>query len=176
LDVGCGDGRLAHGILQKRRDVEIRGVDVLVRTHTQIPVDRFDGQAIPYGDAGVDVVMCVDVLHHTQDPMVLLREAARIARTAIVIKDHLCDGLFAGPTLRLMDRVGNARHGVALPYSYWPRQRWLQAFRTLGLTIAAWMTDLRLYPQPASWIFDRSLHFISRLDVGRGGASAARRP
>jgi len=176
LDVGCGDGLLAHLVLQRRRDVEIRGVDVLVRNHTQIPVDCFDGQVIPYSDASLDVVMFVDVLHHTEDPMVLLREAARTARVAIVIKDHLRDGLFASPTLRFMDYIGNARHAVALPYNYWPQQRWLQAFRTLDVTIGVWKTDLRLYPRPASWIFDRSLHFVSRLDVRRGGASATRRP
>ncbi|HEX9900164.1 MAG TPA: class I SAM-dependent methyltransferase [Candidatus Methylomirabilis sp.] len=176
LDVGCGDGWLAHLIMQKRPDVHMKGIDVVVRRHTHVPVDCFDGQVIPYGDASVDVVMCVDVLHHTEDPMVLLREAVRTARRAIVIKDHLCDGLFAAPTLRCMDRVGNARHGVALPYNYWPRQRWLQAFRALDVTIGVWKTDLRLYPRPASWIFDRSLHFISRLDVRRGGASAMRRP
>lgn len=171
LDVGCGDGWLGQLIMEKRPDVHLRGIDVLVRRHTHVPVDHFDGRVIPYGDASVDVVMFVDVLHHTKDPMVLLREAARTARTAILIKDHLRDGLFAGPTLRFMDHVGNARHGVALPYNYWSRQQWLQAFRTLDVTIGVWKTDLRLYPRPATWIFDRSLHFVSRLDVKRGGAS-----
>lgn len=169
LDVGCGDGLLAHLIMQKRPDVHMKGVDVLVRSHTRIPVDRFDGRVIPYSDGSLDVVMFVDVLHHTEDPMVLLREAVRTARMAIVIKDHTRNGLFAGTTLRLMDQVGNARHGVALLYNYWPKERWLEAFETLGLTIGVWKKGLRLYPRPASWIFDRSLHFVSRLDLRRGG-------
>jgi hypothetical protein len=95
--------------------------------------------------------------------MVLLREAARVARRAVVIKDHTLDGLLAGPTLRFMDHVGNARHGVALPYNYWPRRRWVEAFRELALEVEVWREDLRLYPRPADWVFGRSLHFVAKL-------------
>lgn len=167
LDVGCGDGYLAHLVKQRRPDIKIEGIDILVRSQTHVPVDRFDGQTIPYADASFDVVMFVDVLHHTEDPMILLREAVRIARTAIVIKDHTCDALFAGPTLRFMDRVSNARHGVALPYNYWPRQRWFEAFDMLGLDVCVWKKNLRLYPRPAGWMFDRSLHFVAQLCVSQ---------
>jgi SAM-dependent methyltransferase len=128
-------------------------------------VAQFDGQVIPYDDDNFDAVMFVDVLHHTEDPTVLLREAARVARRAIVIKDHTRNGLLADSTLRLMDYVGNARHGVVLPYNYWSQQQWLEALKKLGLTVGAWKKDLRLYARPASWIFDRSLHFVTRLDV-----------
>jgi SAM-dependent methyltransferase len=164
LDVGCGDGLLAYLIMQKRPDVKIRGVDILGRSQTQIPVERFDGEIIPYGDGTFEVTMFVDVLHHTIDPMILLREAVRVARKAVIIKDHTCDGLFDNLTLRLMDHVGNARHGVALPYNYWSQQRWFEAVDALGLKIVTWRKDLGLYPRPARWLFDRSLHFISRLD------------
>ena len=67
-------------------------------------------------------------------PTVLLREAARVARQGVVIKDHTRDGILAGPILRFMDFVGNAHHGVALPYNYWPRRCWIGAFEELGLS------------------------------------------
>jgi SAM-dependent methyltransferase len=165
LDIGCGDGLLSYLIMQKRPDVKIRGVDIVGRSQTQIPVEQFDGKVIPYGDGSFEVTMLVDVLHHTIDPMVLLQEAVRVARNAVVIKDHTCNGSFDNLTLRLMDHVGNARHGVALPYNYWSQQRWFEAVETLGLKMATWKRDLRLYPRPARWLFDRSLHFISRLDL-----------
>jgi len=107
----------------------------------------------------------VDVLHHTKDPMILLREAARVARKTVVIKDHILDGFFAGPTLRVMDRVGNARYGVSLPYNYWSKPKWLQAFDALRMEVGSWTTQLKLYPWPASWLLDRSLHFVARLDA-----------
>jgi len=167
LDVGCGDGLIAYLLMQKRLDLRIRGIDVLGRGQTYIPIEGFDGRVIPCVDKGLDVVMFVDVLHHTENPVILLREAMRVARKAIVIKDHTCNGLFAGPTLRFMDWVGNARYGISLPYNYWPQQKWLEAFDMLGLTIGVWKRDLNLYSRPASWVFDRSLHFLTQLEVRR---------
>ena len=168
LDVGCGDGLLASLIMQKRVDVKIRGIDVLVRSQPHIPIHRFDGQVIPYSDASFDAVMFVDVLHHTEDPMILLREAMRVTRKAILIKDHTCNGLFASSTLRFMDQVSNARHGVALPYNYWSQQKWFAALEMLGLTMSIWKKDLGLYPWLVNWIFGRSLHFIALLTLSGG--------
>ena len=167
LDVGCGDGLLARCIQDLRPDIQIRGIDVMVRDGTHVPVHSFDGRTIPHGDGEVDVVLFVDVLHHTDDPMILLREAARVARKGILIKDHTRDGLLAGSTLRFMDYVGNAHHGVVLPYNYWPHRQWLDAFRDMGLTVRAWQDELKLYPLPADWVFGRSLHFIAHLEPVR---------
>ena len=174
LDVGCGDGLLAELILQHRPDLRIEGVDVLRRTDCRIPVKEFDGSVIPYKDGMFDVAMFVDVLHHTVDPMVLLTEAVRIARKAIVIKDHICSGAFDAFTLRLMDHVGNSRHGVALPYNYWSAERWFAAVEFLGLRVTTWKKDLQLYPYPAHWFFDRSLHFISRLELNESSNALQR--
>jgi SAM-dependent methyltransferase len=163
LDVGCGDGRLDSLIQARRPDVQISGIDVLVRPNAAIPVESFDGRTIPHDQGSFDAVMFVDVLHHADDAAALLREAARVARQAVVLKDHTADGPLAVRTLRFMDRVGNARHGVALPYDYWARRRWLDAFAEIGLEVEVWRKDLGLYPWPASMIFGRSLHFVARL-------------
>jgi len=115
-DVGCRDGLLAHLIMEARPDVEISGIDVLVRPQTSIPVRPFDGRVTLNGAASFDVVMLVEVPHHLDEPIALLREAVRVAGAAVLIKDLTRDGFLAGPpTLQLMDRVGNAHHGVALP-------------------------------------------------------------
>ena len=114
--------------------------------------------------------MFLDVFHHTDDPMVLLREAVRVARQIILIKDHTLQGTAAYSTLRFMDWLGNARHNVALPYNYWTPAQWDGAFDKLGLTVNSWESNLKLYPFPVDFIFGRSLHFIAALRVpGRGG-------
>jgi ubiquinone/menaquinone biosynthesis C-methylase UbiE len=164
LDVGCGDGLIAQQIMEKRGDLTVKGIDVMVRPQTHIPVEKFDGRKIPYADASFDAVMFVDVLHHTDDPFILLQEARRVSRQAVVIKDHIRQGFLAGQTLRFMDWVGNARHGVVLPYNYWTLQQWTDAFSKLGWRLVENRTRLGLYPPPASWVFERSLHFIARLE------------
>jgi SAM-dependent methyltransferase len=163
LDVGCGDGRIARALLQLRGDVSLRGLDVLVRPETAIPVARFDGRTFPYDAGAFDAVLFVDVLHHAEDGLALLREAARVASRAVILKDHCADGLLAVPTLRFMDEIGNRRHGVASPGNYWPEARWRAAFDALGLVVETWLPRLRLYPWPASLVFDRRLHFVARL-------------
>jgi len=163
LDIGCGDGRLARRIGELKPGITVRGIDVLVRQGTAIPVDEFDGTHIPLADGAVDVAMMVDVLHHADDPLALLREATRVARTTVVIKDHLREGIAAGATLRFMDWVGNARFGVRLTYKYWSREEWQKAFAETGLVVEQSREKLALYPQPSSLLFDRSLHFVARL-------------
>lgn len=165
LDVGCGDGLIAKLVSETRPDVAVSGIDVMVRPETHVPVTGFDGVTIPFGDGAFDAVTFVDVLHHTEDPMVLLREAARVARKAVIIKDHLRNGLLAERTLRYMDRVGNVKHGVVLPYNYWSRGEWMDAIAELGLAPVEWEEHLHIYPWPADWVFGRRLHFVARLEA-----------
>jgi len=163
LDVGAGDGHVARGLMDARPDVEIVGIDPLVRSDTQIPVTGFDGTTIPFTDRSFDAVLFVDVLHHAGDQMALLREARRVAGRAVIIKDHRRDGFLSAPTLRFMDAVGNRRHGVALPYAYWSSAEWRRAFAEVGLELEVDIRRLGLYPFPASLLFDRGLHFVARL-------------
>jgi SAM-dependent methyltransferase len=164
LDIGCGDGLLDSLILKERPDVSIQGLDVLVREDTHIPVTHFDGHTIPFPDNSFDVVLFVDVLHHTDDPLILLREAARVSRKYVLLKDHTRNGLLARPTLRFMDWVGNARHGVVLPYNYLSQAEWEKAFSAVGLRVETWTKDIPLYPFPANLVFGRSLHMVGRME------------
>ncbi|HWZ83259.1 MAG TPA: class I SAM-dependent methyltransferase [Terriglobales bacterium] len=164
LDVGCGDGAVSRAIQQLRPDLHIEGVEVLLRDRSEIPVAAYDGKNLPFPDQSFDCVVMVDVLHHENDPARLLREAARVTSQCVVVKDHLLEGLLAAPTLRFMDWVGNARHGVALPYRYWRRAEWQLEIERAGLAPVTWDESLRLYPWPASLVFDRELHFVSRLE------------
>ncbi len=163
LDVGCGDGLISRLIWEKRADITVEGIDVLLRPKAHIPVKQFDGQHLPYADGSFDAVLFIDVLHHTDDPAVLIREAARVSGNVVLLKDHTRDGFLAGPTLRFMDGVGNARHGVSIPANYWPEKLWRETFAQLDLALNYWTRDLPLYPWWASWAFGRSLHFIACL-------------
>lgn len=165
LDVGTGDGWLASRLAEQGGGLRVSGIDVLVRRDARIPVTAFDGRTIPYPDRRFDVVLFVDVLHHAEDATALLREARRVARRCIVIKDHICGNAFDRWVLEFMDRQGNAYLGVASPYNYWPRESWDRAFESLNLRVRTRVDRLGLYPAPFDWIFGRSLHFIARLDV-----------
>lgn len=165
LDVGCGDGLLASLLSSELPDMEISGIDVLIRPETKIPVAEFDGNTIPMDDNSVDAVMMVDVLHHTEDPEIMVREAKRVARKWFIIKDHTRNGLLANSTLRFMDWVGNSYTGVALPYNYLSKQEWTALFQKTELPVETWNPKLDIYGFPGDMVFGRSLHFVARLDT-----------
>jgi SAM-dependent methyltransferase len=160
LDFGAGDGRIASLISAMRPDVTIEGIDVLPRSASEVPVHPFDGERAPFDDASYDTVLLLDVLHHTGSPSAVLREAARLARRSVVVKDHICESRLDRATLSFMDRVGNARFGVALPGSYLSRDAWGGLFAAVG-TVTHRDRCAGLYPWPLSLVFGRGLHFLA---------------
>jgi len=101
-------------------------------------------------------------IHNRPD---VILEARRVSRKYVIIMDHDHDGLAAGSPLRFMDWVGNAPHGVGLPYNYWSSGQRRSAFGVLGLKMSEYRGQLGLYPFAGNWVFERSLHFIARLEV-----------
>src|SRR4030095_14518308 len=80
VDVGCGDGRLTRAVADEIPGLQVEGFDVFARPGPSLtPLRAFDGMRLPLGDASVDAVMAVDVLHHAKDPMKLLAELRRVA-------------------------------------------------------------------------------------------------
>ena len=142
LDVGCGDGKLAALLRDAVPKLEVEGVEVLPRGDCAIPCRAFDGSHLPFPDNSFDGCLFVDVLHHTNDPFPLLRDACRVSRKFLLIKDHLAESALDHWTLRLMDWVGNRAHGVALPYAYLSGAQWQDLYKGLGLIVER--TDSRL--------------------------------
>ncbi|MGC9504901.1 class I SAM-dependent methyltransferase [Baaleninema sp.] len=163
LDVGCGSGEIAVAVNALRPNAKLEGVDVLVRPKTAIPVRQFDGKTLPYPDNSFDFVMVVDVLHHTHDPKAVLAECTRVAKQAVLIKDHCCNSWFDEIRLRFMDWVGNRSYGVALPYHYLSSRGWNAIFGEIGWFPKVMQRRLNLYPVPFRYLFDRNLHFVAKL-------------
>jgi SAM-dependent methyltransferase len=161
LDIGCGDGTIGSLIAQLRPDISIQGVEFLVRPGCKIACHPFDGSSLPFPDASFEVCLFVDVLHHTQDPAVLLREAVRVSRSFVLLKDHVDENFLDDVTLRFMDWVGNRPHGVVLTYNYQSRKEWAGQFSRCGLEEVNWTTEVPLYPPPFSLLLGRGLHFVS---------------
>jgi len=166
IDIGCGDGLLVRAILERRPDLCIQGVDVLARASAAIPVKKFDGLHLPCANNSIDVAMFIDVLHHCDDPTNLLRDAKRVTRKAILIKDHFSKGFFDDLRLSIMDKIGNARHGVSLQCVYFNKLAWLNIFDRIGFNITYLGTDFQLYLPPLEWIFGGKLHFSAMLQSG----------
>lgn len=163
LDLGCGDGAISADLMRRSSGLTMQGLDRVVRSECQIPVQAYAGDKIPLADAAVDFVLAVDVLHHVEDPEDLLREAARVSRRAVILKDHRLDRIGARWILLVMDWVGNPPT-LWKPARYLGRTEWAEIWRRLGLVATAERNDIGLYGPCLDWMFGRGLHFLVRLE------------
>lgn len=84
-------------------EVSIEGVEFAARSYCRISCRPFDGAELPFADGAFDVCLFADVLHHTDDVIILLREARRMTRRFVLIKDHLSENRFDFRTLQFRD-------------------------------------------------------------------------
>lgn len=108
LDLGCGRGGVVELIW---RDVKlVAGLDPdspSLSEHRALgmPVIQGVGERLPFVDGSFDLVICLWVLEHLRDPVVMLREVRRVLRPGGRF-------IFVTPNLRhplmLMNRIGKA--------------------------------------------------------------------
>ncbi len=156
LDVGSSCGRLAKQLMEKV-DCRIEGIDICLQPHACIPVRQYDGQNIPFDADSFDGVMMVDMLHHTTHPEQVLREAARVSRRYLLIKDHYWNTPADLLGLQVSDYIGNAPYSIDLPYHYLKMTEWMQLIHRLGLRVTD-IDQFRYLP------LDPCRHVILRLE------------
>ena len=163
LDVGCGGGALG-GALVDVKGLEVRGLETNVREGCPIPVDAYDGESIPQGDNSVDNVLLADVLHHEENPARLLREAARVARKRVIVKDHKTGPPLSWPRISLIDWAANAGYGVRCLFRYPSLTGWHDLFMECNLSIQEERASLDLYPPFLNLLFGRQLQYLAVLN------------
>lgn len=134
LDVGSSCGRLAKQLMDTV-GCQMEGIDICLQPHACIPVHLYDGYHFPFEADSFDGVMMVDMLHHTTHPEQILREAARVSRRYILIKDHYWNTPADLLVLKISDYIGNAPYGIDLPYHYLKMPAWMLLFQQLGLRV-----------------------------------------
>ena len=90
LDVGCGNGFIAHH-LSSLLGTRVVGLDVSASTTARIDYLPFDGEHFPVADSSFDAVLLCYVLHHAQDSATVLGEVHRVLKEhglAIVYEDN----------------------------------------------------------------------------------------
>ena len=136
MDVGASSGRLAERLWRNIPGLGPIGVDVLVGSEADIPMVRGNGKRLPFAGGTFDCVTMVDVLHHDENPGLLLAEAKRVTRSRVLIKDHYWESRLDLILLRYADYVGNRLYGVKLPYVFLSLGSWHSLIRSTGLRIA----------------------------------------
>jgi len=163
LDVGCGTGKISRLLAERNPNLVVEGIDILAQLKAEIEVKVFDGANIPFGDGVFDAVILVDVLHHTDNHAHLLREAFRVCKGPVIIKDHICSGRFDFLILAFMDWVANRPLRIRSIHRYLSKEQWTQLFEEVGIEELQTTMVKGLYPFPFSVVFEQNKQVIFRL-------------
>ncbi|MFM7341613.1 MAG: methionine biosynthesis protein MetW [Betaproteobacteria bacterium] len=138
LDLGCGTGELLAHLMRERGcsgyGVELDDANVqacVARGVNVIQQNLEEGLAL-FADSSFDVVLQIDTLQHLRNTEVMLRETARVGRTALVAFPN-----FAHWPNRLAVMRGRMPVTKVLPYQWYDtpniRVGTLRDFRALAL-------------------------------------------
>ena len=165
LDIGCGDGLISKKINAALPKLNYTGIDVMERPTCHINYVSFDGVNIPFQEKEFDAIQLIDVLHHTDNIEKVLENAIKYTNKYVIIKDHIYLSKLDFQTLKFMDWIGNAPHGVKVIYNFQKENTWDNYFDILSLEKIFYNNKIKLYPDFANWIFGRKLHFITILNI-----------
>jgi ubiquinone/menaquinone biosynthesis C-methylase UbiE len=166
LDIGCGSGMLGEAIL-KHADcpdgIAYYGVERAKRGGEPIEVIEYKSGSLPFLDGAFNLVILADVLHHEKQENFLLREAARVSKGLLLVKDHKPEGVLGFWRTCFLDWAANNPHGVKCLYRYHTTREWRSMFRDHSLIPIHEDTSIDLYPPVINALFGRRLQYFAVL-------------
>lgn len=165
LDVGAGNGLLARRVAELARADSVRGVDVMVRDETAVPVSAYDGRRLPFESASFDVVTICDVLHHAEEPLAVVAESLRVLRPGgrLLIKDHFRFGPVSNAVLLAMDVLGNYSTGVLVRGKYLSPPEWVDLVARAGGAIDKLVWPFDVHSLPVRLVTRSEYQFVMRV-------------
>jgi SAM-dependent methyltransferase len=161
LDVGCGDGNNMLALGASIGATRMNGVDVHIRPGAAVEVKSYDGTHIPFPDRSFEAVSIIDVLHHCDDPLAVLKETLRVADRVVVIKDHFVFGPLTNKVVYWIDQVGNAKDGIRVTGTYFEPHQWVEMISAAGGRIGALDWPLKTHDLPWSLVGRPELQFTA---------------
>ncbi len=134
-------------LIAKTRPVRITPLDVVDHNATTLPLQLYDGKTIPFADDAFDVGLVSFVLHHAQEPDVLLKESRRVAMRLIIVEDTPVRS-FDIKAWRFWDNLMNHAHhpDVAVAHEAKSNAEWQAFFEARGLRVVYQKTFRTMLP------------------------------
>lgn len=137
IDIGSGSCSICEILSENGFDItplDIKNSSVVESIKPII----YGGKKIPFPDKSFDVSLIITVLHHTQNPEKLLKEAKRVSKKIIIIED-IYSNIFQKYFTYFLDSLVNFEFR-GHPHSNKTDKGWKAAFKKLKLKI----TDTRI--------------------------------
>ncbi len=160
LDIGCGFGHLGAALMENVPGLRVEGIESVRRGGELIPITEYEGKKMPFPDKTFDAVILADVLHHDHDQERLLREATRVSKRLVIIKDHLREGFLAQKRISLLDWAANAGYGVPCLYQYHNLDEWHKVVGRVASNTIEERTSIDVYPPVFNQLLGKGLHYF----------------
>ena len=134
LDLGCGSAIVAH-VFEEFFRAEVVGVDVLDRRIFPISFEKINGQSLPFLENNFDATLIFFVLHHSQNPLILLEEAKRVTKDKILIYEDLPEGIWSKLFCKFHGFSFDAIFGNKNKTSFKTEKEWRKVFEDLKLEL-----------------------------------------
>jgi SAM-dependent methyltransferase len=154
VDIGCGNARLAYELKQKGFDICLLDVANLSDFSDFTPL-VYNGNQMPFEDKKFDKALLITVLHHTENPLEVLRETKRIAKEIIIIED-IYRNIFQQYLTYFMDTLVNFGFSN-MTYQNRNDAEWKHVFSALSLKIQAENEKVVLF------FFRQKTYFLTEL-------------
>lgn len=132
LDIGGGWGFYAAPLEKRGHDLTV--LDVVKPGFQRAPVIIYDGGKMPFEDKSFDASILVTMLHHTPDPVSILKEALRVTRKKIIVIEDVYNHSIGKFWTILRDQFYNVEY-FGHPCQFKRSCEWVDLFKGLGLTL-----------------------------------------
>lgn len=126
LDIGAGKGWLAEEMV-RQFDARVTLVDIAKYNQSGLPLTVCDSRALAFANRSFDYALLSFVLHHSQNPDTILREALRVAYQVIVIENDV-QGIVRQWLTRIVDSYPALRFGTPPCYITQSKEAWMKSF------------------------------------------------
>lgn len=166
LDVGCGNGFIAHH-LTAMLGVKVIGIDVATEADAPIEYLRYDGMRFPVSDQSFDAVLLCYVLHHAQDFRVVLSEVRRVLREGglVVVYEDIPNLWWDRLICWTHDLKWRSRTGHCV---FQREPEWCRLFRSFGFEIVRErpLSRWRNLAHPVSrWFYVLKVNGVENLEL-----------
>lgn len=135
LDLGCGSGIVAK-TFQDFFQAEIVGVDIQDKRIFNFPFKIIDGKNLPFSENSFNVVLISYVLHHSYNPISLLKEAKRVTKNKIIIYEDLPEGFLSNLVCKIHGFTFNQfLQNKKQKFDFKKKEEWQKIFENLNLKI-----------------------------------------
>lgn len=132
VDIGSGLCLVASAL--KKKSYKVVCSDV--KNYSLFPEIKpvlLNGRRLPFSDNKFDVALLVTVLHHTERPLDVLREAKRVAKR-IIVMEEIYDSFLQKHLTFFMDSLTNLQF-INHPHTNKTDEDWKKIFLDMKLTL-----------------------------------------